>query len=194
MALLRGFYVAFQNASCYFVFLIVFLRLKFVRNPIREDTKRITKIACLAVWCFVIVVNILPLAASIPLATKETISDREEAMKVKMPHMICYIIVLHLGITFPLILTVVAKAKLSFSVNKMKRSSLNTNKVKNWGRLERLTNGLVVWLIICNVPYIAWYHWSLNLYMTKGIGWDSLTGVFFFILIVRYYAYFKFVS
>ena len=61
MALLRACYVSFQNASCYFVFLIVALRLKFVRDPIRTDTKRTTRIACVAVWCIVILVNFLPI-------------------------------------------------------------------------------------------------------------------------------------
>ena len=176
MALLRACYVSFQNASCYFVFLIVALRLKFVRDPIRTDTKRTTRIACVAVWCIVIIVNFLPIAASIPLASMDTI-PMEEMKRVKTPLNICFIIVLHVGITLPLILTVIANISLSFSVNQLKRKSVMPSKKQNWGRLERLTNGLVVWLIICNAPYIAWYHWSLYLYMTKGVGWEGMGGV-----------------
>ena len=176
MALLRGFYVPFQNASCYFVFLIVALRLKFIRDPMSNDTKRLTKIACIVVWLLIFIVNLLPIATSIPLASKDPL-DRSEAKRVKMPVNVSYLIVLHVGITLPLILTIIANVILSFSVNKLKRTTLVLEKKKNWARLQKLTNGLVIWLIICNVPYIAWYHWSLNLYMTKGIGWEGMEGV-----------------
>ena len=70
MAVLRGFYFPYQCASAYFVCLIVALRLKVVRNPMGADTKRLTRIACIVVWCLVVVVNFLPIAASIPLAGK----------------------------------------------------------------------------------------------------------------------------
>ena len=177
MALLRGFYVPFINASCYFVFLIVALRLKFIRDPMSNDTMRLIKIACIVVWLLVFIVNLLPIIASIPVASKDPFFDVEEAKRVKNPVVICYLIVLHVGITLPLILTIIANVILSFSVNKLKRTTFVLEKKKNWGRLQKLTNGLVIWLIICNVPYIAWYHWSLNLYMTKGIGWEGMEGV-----------------
>ena len=89
----------------------------------------------------------------------------------------CWLTVLHAGITVPLALTIVTNILLIISVRKMKHESESTAKKRNWQRLERLTNGVVLSLIICNVPYIAWYHWSLNLYMKTGRGWDGISGV-----------------
>ena len=191
--LLRGFYFQYQNASAYFVFLIVALRLQFVKNPLGLDKdllQRITRISCTVIWCLCIIINFLPIAVSIPLASQEppcnprnmtNSTEMTECMKkigeTKSTLTACWLAVLHAGITVPLALTIVTNILLIISVRKMKRESESTAKKRNWQRLERLTNGVVLSLIICNVPYIAWYHWSLNLYMKTGKGWDGIEGV-----------------
>ena len=190
MAVLRGFYFPYQCASAYFVCLIVALRLKVVRDPLGADTKRKTRIACIFIWCLVVVVNFLPIAASIPLASEvmpcnpENGTDDEikeclgKIGALKMPLTICFITVLHVGISVPLFLTIACNIVLIFSVREMKRKSETKAKKKNWQRLEKLTNGVVISLVVCNVPYIAWYHWSLALYMsTGGKGWIGVEGV-----------------
>ena len=190
MAVLRGFYFPYQCASAYFVCLIVALRLKVVRNPMGADTKRLTRIACIVVWCLVVVVNFFPIAATIPLAGKAmpcnpsagTEEESKECLakigEMKMPLMICFITVLHVGISVPLSLTIVCNIALIFSVREMKRKSETKAKKKNWERLEKLTDGVVISLVVCNVPYIAWYHWSLALYMSSGgKGWIGVEGV-----------------
>ena len=121
MAVLRGFYFTYQCAGAYFVFLIVLLRLKVVRDPLGKDTKRITKIACIAVWCLVIIINFLPIASSIPLASQKipcnplcNTTEQKMGMNMgcmdmigatKMSVVISYLTVLHAGITVPLTLT-----------------------------------------------------------------------------------------
>jgi len=102
--------------------------------------------------------------------------------------MACYFTVLHAGITIPLALTIVANIYLSCSLKNMsspdrvsKRTSKEMKKEKkNSQTFQKFLNGLVIWLVICNVPYIAWYHWSLNLYMkNKGKAWAGVEGVLF---------------
>ena len=61
----------------------------------------------------------------------------------------------------------------------MKQKCDTKAKKKNWVRLEKLTDGIVISLVVCNAPYIAWYHWSLALYMKTGMGWDGVEGVRF---------------
>ena len=196
MAVLRGFYFVYQCASAYFVFLIVLLRLKVVRDPLGNDTKRITKIACIIIWCLVVFINFLPIASGIPLAFQEipcnpgngTAEQKMECMgkigATKMPITICWLTVLHVGITVPLALTIITNILLIISVRKMKQKCDTKAKKKNWARLERLTDGVVISLIICNVPYIAWYHWSLALYMKTGMGWDGVEGVGFLVSLI----------
>ena len=193
MAVLRGFYFTYQCASAYFVFLIVLLRLKVVRDPLGNDTKRITKIACIVIWCLVVFINFLPIASGIPLALQEipcnpgngTAEQKTECMEkigaMKQPITICWLTVLHVGITVPLALTIITNILLIISVRKMKHECDSKAKKKNWARLEKLTDGVVISLIICNVPYIAWYHWSLALYMDTGKGWDGAAGVGFLV-------------
>ena len=90
-----------------------------------------------------------------------------------------FITVLHVGITLPLALTIVLNILLIISVRKMKQKCETKAKKKNWEKLEKLTDGVVISLIVCNVPYIAWYHWSLALYIKTGMGWDGVGGVCF---------------
>ena len=191
--LVRGFYFQYQNASAYFVFLIVALRLQIIKNPLESDKdllQRVTRISCNVIWCLCIIINFLPIAASIPLASQESpcnprdmtnsieITDcMKKIGETKSTLTACWFIVLHAGITVPLALTIVTNILLIISVRKMKSESESTAKKKNWQRLERLTDGVVLCLIICNIPYIAWYHWSLNLYMKTGKGWDGIGGV-----------------
>ena len=192
-AVLRGFYFLYQCASAYFVCLIVALRLKVVRYPLGSDTKRLTRIACIFVWCLVVFINFLPIAASIHLATQEVPCDAfddpehpdheciGQIMQVKPKQMevlnAMFITVLHVGITLPLALTIFINILLIISVRKMKQKCETKAKKKNWEKLEKLTDGVVISLIVCNVPYIAWYHWSLALYIKTGMGWDGVGGV-----------------
>ena len=47
---------------------------------------------------------------------------------------------------------------------------------KNNENFRKLINGLVVWLIVCNAPYIAWYHWVQGQYIEYGRMWSDIPG------------------
>ena len=94
-----------------------------------------------------------------------------------------YIAVLHIGITTPIVLTTLVNAYLSFALGKLEVPSDNFTKreAKKSDAFKKLINGLVVWLIICNAPYIAWYHYSLNCFNNKEIKmpWIGIEGVWY---------------
>ena len=178
-ALVRLCYITFQNASCWFVFMIVLLRLSIVRNPFGSKTflTNSTKPICVSIWIFCFILNLMPLISTSPLLNQARAT-------YKLDMMACYFTVLHLGITLPLTLTIIANICLSCTLKNMsspnrdsdpKRSS---NATKNSRTFQKFLNGLVIWLVVCNLPYIAWYHWSLNLYMVKnGKAWARIEGV-----------------
>ena len=94
-----------------------------------------------------------------------------------MPLAISYIIVLHIGIVLPIVLTILANIYLIVSVRKLKHTSIENSTRENLASLQKLTNRLVVWAIFCNVPYIVWYHLGLDLFMRTGKGWVGVQGV-----------------
>ena len=96
-----------------------------------------------------------------------------------------YIAVLHIGITIPILLTSFVNAYLSFALGKLEantrlsQNNFTERDAKKSAAFKRLINGLVVWLIICNTPYIAWYHYSLYWYNGPlRQPWIGIEGVF----------------
>ena len=190
-ALLRAFYVPFQNCSCYFVLFVVCLRVRILRNPMAVErfVSRRLKIVCSLVWILAMVINIMPVLSSIPPIRKSNTADYRIDM-------VCsYLAVLHIGVTLPLIITILSNLYLSISLKKMERKKRRVrtesflretsdtpprNEKSNSASYQKLTNRLVIWLFICKVPYIAWYHWSLNHYMENdGVSWHGVEGVNF---------------
>ena len=98
-AVVRFFYITFQIASTYFVFLIVLLRLIVIYNPMmmmsieRKTTKLMTALA----WGMALILNLLPIIAS---AGFDENTERED----KAWYHLSYIIQIHVGITLPLLL------------------------------------------------------------------------------------------
>ena len=161
-AIIRFFFFTFQCSSCYFVFLVVILRLCIVTNPMDFVTlhRKITRASCIIIWLFMIAINLLPIFCSAQAISGEYDGDRKVAS---------YISVLHIGITTPLVLTTLVNAYLRFALGKLEAPLDNFTKreAKKSAAFKKLINGLVVWLIICNAPYIAWYHYSLNCFNSK---------------------------
>ena len=123
----------------------------------------------------------MPIMSSLPSIRKTNYRDYRTDL------VFSYLAVLHVGVTVPLTITILYKVYLSFILKKIdqtkkkrKQESIlrdRSSSVNN-ASYQRLTNGLVIWLFICKVPYIAWYHWSLNLYMkNKGMSWNGVEGV-----------------
>merc|ERR1712223_674821 len=107
-ALVRLCYITVQNASCWFVFMIVLLRLSIVRNPFGSKTflTNSTKPICVSIWILCFILNLMPLISTSPL-----LYQARKTYKLDM--MACYFTVLHLGITLPLTLTIIANICLS---------------------------------------------------------------------------------
>ena len=188
-AILRSFYIPFQICSCYFVLVVVFLRVRIIQKPLEFEalvTKPL-KIACSMVWIVSVLLNMMPIMTSVPSIRKSNVNDYRTDL------VFSYLIVLHVGVTVPLTITILYKVYLSIILKKIDQTKQKTNresfmrdetstltrKERNYNAsYQKLTNRLVIWLFICKVPYIAWYHWSLNLYINnKGISWNGVEGV-----------------
>ena len=146
----------FQCASCYFVFLIVLLRLVIIRNPLEfvPFHKKVTKLSCALIWVFVIVLNVLISASSL-LEVVHT----SESTTLALIYLRC-----HLGVTLPVIGSIVVNIYLSIYLKKK-------DKTPEIRKFQKLINGLVIWMIICNVPYIAWTHHTFQ--YGKPVEWNG---------------------
>ena len=92
-----------------------------------------------------------------------------------------YIMVLHLGVTLPLLLAILCNLFLSVYLTKnvISTSAFTKQEDRKRKAFQKLINGLVIWLIVCNVPYIAWVHYSLNSMIVHQIPWVGIEGVIF---------------
>ena len=147
----------FQCASCYFVFFIVLLRLVIIRNPLEfvPFHKKVTRLSCALIWVFVIVLNVL--------ISSTSLLPVNEITTLALIYLRC-----HLGITIPVIGSIVVNIYLSLYLKKK-------DKTPEIRKFQNLINGLVIWMIICNVPYIAWIHHTFQ--PGKKITWDETEGV-----------------
>ena len=191
-ATIRFFFFTFQSASCYFVFLVVILRLCIVINPMDFVTlhKKITRASCIIIWLLMIVVNMLPILCSAQAISGPYHPKRKVAS---------YKAVLHIGITAPIVLTTLVNAYLRFALGKLELPASNFTKreAKKSTAFKKLINGLVVWLIICNTPYIAWYHYSLNCFNNgcssdpslRKQPWIGIEGVIYYYKSNTYHIY-----
>ena len=170
VAIVRFFFFTFQCASCYFVLLIVILRMSIVRNPLEFDKihEKITNPSCIVIWCIVVILNAMPVLMGSPAVVQE-ISKRT----------LTYTMVLHLGVTLPLLLAIFCNLFLSLYLTKsvITASSFSKQEEKRRKAFQKLINGLVIWLIVCNVPYIIWVHYSLNCMIVDHIPWVGIEGV-----------------
>ena len=157
------FYI-FQCASCYLVFFIAILRLGIVRNPMKFEAfqKKITNWSCSLIWFLVVVLN-----------TTYSFMPPSKALKY---------IRLHFGVTLPIFLSIITSIYFRIYLEKSaftRKNYLTKKEQKNKTSLQNLINGLVIWLIVCNVPFIGWFHYATNCYTsTKGkTPWIGISGV-----------------
>ena len=148
----------FQCASCYFVFFIVLLRLVIIRNPLEfvPFHKKVTKLSCALIWVFVIVLNVL--------ISSSSLLQVNEFTRLALIYLRC-----HLCVTLPVIGSIVVNIYLSIYLKKK-------DKTPEIRKFQKLINGLVIWMIICNVPYIAWTHHAFQNGEYPKI-WDGAQGV-----------------
>ena len=133
---------------------------------------------------------------TVPLVTTSLGHNGRTGEQYMADLMTCYFTVLHVGITIPLLLTIIANIYLSCKLKNMstpnRDSKRSSKEMKNSRTFQKFLNGLVIWLVICNAPYIAWYIWSLTLYANNGgKAWAGVEGVSIEIIDTSPYKYVK---
>ena len=172
---MRAVYICFfifQCTSCYFVLLIVILRMRVVKNPIGFTTfhKKITKISCILIWMFVIILNVV-----VTICLQRNVSGSDKYLRNSLIYLRC-----HLGVTFPVLAAISVNVYLSISLKKAQTpvNDLAPSEQKHKKSLQKLINGLVIWMIICNAPFVAWLHFQLQgLELGKDISLDATSWV-----------------
>ena len=187
IALVRFCYITYQVASSYFVCMIVVLRLLIIYNPMMVFSvkMRTAKICTAIIWCIAVFLNFLPILSSAGYDEK-TVSRNLTVMRrdglnisydTKDGLAVGYITVANLGIVLPLFLTIFAYISMIIVLKNKKQKQGAGKDAKNSENFQKLINGLVIWLIVCNAPYIYWLHWVLFLYLEHGKLWMSAWGV-----------------
>ena len=158
LAVLQFFIFTFQTASCYLVLLIVVLRISMVTNPtgFRNFHKTFARIFVNTIYFFAVILNTVPIFNTMPAivgpyAPLGTIN-------------IGYIVALHLGLTTPVLLSMLGNIFLTVYLAKRDTpyDSASKQEKKRSSSFQKLINGYVIWLIICNCPYIAMFHYAIH--------------------------------
>ena len=185
----------FQYTSCYLVLLIVGLRLSIVKNPIDFDSfhKKITKWACMFIWVFALGLNAL--CSFVPPSNPKDPENVAENI-LTFENIRC-----HVGVTLPIFFSILVIVYLRIYLERSAfsaRNELNKKEQKTKTSFQKLINGLVIWLIVCNVPFIAWYHYAIYCYnATDGKSpWMGISGVILFFVpsVICYFHYKKIYS
>ena len=187
IAFLRFFYITFQVASSYFVFMIVLLRLLILHKPMMVFSlkSRMIKTCTAIIWGFSIFLNFLPVLSSVgyheDTKSKNMTDWKKDGLELnyetKDGLMVGYIVVADLGLAIPLFLTVFAYISMIFILRNKKKGEETRKEARHNENFRKLINGLVIWLMVCNAPYIYWAHWSLFLYLRCGNFILNINGV-----------------
>ena len=158
VAILQFFIFTFQTASCYLILLIVILRMSMVTNPtgFKKFHKKFATKSVVVIYSFAAVLNTVPIFGTIP-----AIIGPYAPLDTKT---VGYIITLHLGLTLPVVLSVLGN--IFMSVYLTRRTSpydnCSSKERKRSASFQKLINGYVIWLIICICPYIAMFHYAVH--------------------------------
>ena len=148
-----------STCNCLHVALLVYLRLTAITKHIKyKKTIRKHQYKSIAImWSISVVINIIPVLAAY-------FDDR--ATKLIFKHIILY--GFHAG---PIIFIVVIYAKLIQAVKERNRkeaetrmsevSHVNVNFLQNANLSTKMIKGVVVCLIFCYLPYLAWWQYAM---------------------------------
>ena len=150
--------------------LIVFLRMSIVRNPtdFRKLHKKIAKPLSILIWILVISLYSLP---TVPLTS--VVVNNDYISNVLM------FLRLHIGVTFPISFAILVNIFLVLHLRKIKSSHKQSvrNENNEKSSFQKLINGLVIWLIVCNAPFVAWFHYHLHCSRVYKTPWIGTPGV-----------------
>ena len=144
-------------SSCCFVSLIVFLRFLIVKHPLRygDVKERIGYFGSIIIWIFSLLVNLVPVIISIPSIFEKTLYANAHIWSIRITHV------------FPVCMTLISYGMLLYTLRQTSVIGGESNRRKR--SLLRMVHGIVIMVIICNVPYIAWWEWLVSLFRKKDV-------------------------
>ena len=155
--------IQLTSSSYCFVGLIVFLRLQAVKWPMNYQMlhEKISHVGSIVIWCFPVVVNAPLVIMNLP--------GVYNLNAVRWTT----IILLHVTHSIPILVTVIIYGMLLYTL-RQPHSDANcaSNPLKK--SLSRLIQGVVVCLVVLNLPYIAWAQNLAVLWMENRQG-ESFT-------------------
>ena len=145
------------SSSCFFVALIVFLRILVVKQPLTYDDahEKIGRIGSIAIWSFALLVNLCPLIVSLP-----PIFDISK-------YGIAYVWTIRVSLSLPILLTLIMYGMLLYTLKQAKGVADLTNMAKR--SVAKMIHGVVVSVVICNVPYVAWLEHLCSLQFSSEV-------------------------
>ena len=157
------------SCSCYFVAVIVFLRLLAVKRPTDFEAahERVSRIGSILIWMFTLLAWLPHFVLSFPSTYDPDV--------VSITHSIAFV-VCH---TVPILSTVLMYIMLLCT---LKRSWYTTYATTiNQKSLAKMTQGVVVSLVVCNLPYGAWAKYAMAMYRKGKIDdvYNTIFGVTF---------------
>lgn len=137
-------FVVFAGSSTCFVALIVLLRFLSIKNPMTYKTahKKISRIGCIVIWCTSFLVPSIAFIFQLP-----SLFD-----PVVLTETTSYVIVgIVLGV-FPTLLTIISYVA---SLYALKQKTVSSDQArKTIKSTSRMFGGIVIGLVVCNVPGI----------------------------------------
>ena len=158
-----------SSSSSFFVSLIVLLRLLAIRKPMGfENThEKLSKIGSLIIWSFCLFVPSIVFVLTVP-----SIYDQRV-------YALAILIQCHVIYTVPIIATISMYVMLLRTLKKKTNSDMNEETRMRLTSMAKMTQGIVVGLIVCNVPLILWMQYWLVM-LSQGNGdavFESTFGV-----------------
>ena len=174
MRLPYALFYTFQISSCYFVALIVFLRMSIIQNPteFQELHKKIAKPLSILIWVLVFGLYSFP---AVPLTSRVINDDYVSDILIFLR--------LHIGVTLPISFAILVNVYLLFYLRRLKSSNRKCVRYEQSEKssFQKLINGLLIWMIVCNAPFVAWYHYHLHCLREYKTPWLSTSGVCYYI-------------
>ena len=138
-------FMVFGCTSAYLIVLIVLLRLLSIKRPMKFDTvhKQISRIGCPIIWAYSLIAPTIVVA----LSTCSFFDPRA-----------AFLAVYQIGGTIPVLLTIIIQTILLCTLRKTTTMSDVTG--RHIKAMENMTKGMVIALIIFNVPGHMIYYFN----------------------------------
>ena len=156
-----------STCNCLHIALLVYLRLISVTKALKckKIHRKHRYKSIMTLWTISIIVNVFP-----PLAAR---------LDQKIQLSIFKHILLHGFHTIPIVVIVAIYAKLIYAVEsknekdaRQRRSAATCSRVNANNRLStRMVKGVVFCLLVCYLPYLTWWQYSMVAYRFGGARW-----------------------